>query len=75
MGRRGVSDIVGCLPGSGRMICVEVKTDRGRVTEYQQQFIEDVNRSGGLGFVARSVEDVRDKLETVGISSPQQRLF
>ena len=74
MGRKGVSDIIGCLP-DGRFLAVEVKTDRGRVSQFQEQFIQDVNRSGGLGFVARSVREVRDRLGTAGVKAKQRRLF
>lgn len=38
---------------------VEVKTDRGRATEEQKNFIEVVQRFGGLAGVARSVDDAR----------------
>lgn len=57
--RRGIADVLGCLP-SGRFIAIEVKAESGRVSEYQERFIRDVNRCGGLGFIARSVEDVRE---------------
>ena len=52
----GVADIIGCH--NGRMFAIEVKTERGRVTPYQQRFIDRVNDAGGLAFVARSIEDV-----------------
>lgn len=52
----GVPDIVGCY--QGRMLAIEVKTDRGRVSEHQQRFIDNINAAGGLAFVARSVDDV-----------------
>lgn len=56
--RNGVSDILG-VDGSGRFIAIEVKTVKGRVSENQKLFLEDINKHGGLGFVARSVDDVR----------------
>lgn len=72
--RRGISDILGCLP-DGRFIAVEVKAEKGRVSEYQERFIEDVNRCGGLGFIARSVEEVRERLSQVGVKPRQRKLF
>lgn len=36
---------------------VEVKTPNGRVTEAQQNFIDQVNKAGGIGGIVRSVED------------------
>ena len=73
MGRRGVSDIIGCLPG-GRFFALEIKTEKGRVSQFQEQFIQDVNKSGGLGFVARSVQEVRERLAAIGVK-PKQRGF
>ena len=56
MGEKGIADIIGCY--QGRMFAIEVKTERGCVTAYQQRFIDRVNDAGGLAFVARSIEDV-----------------
>jgi hypothetical protein len=50
-GATGVSDILGVLP-SGRFLAIEVKAAKGRVSPHQQQFIDNVNASGGLAFVA-----------------------
>lgn len=59
--KKGVSDILGLLPG-GRFLAIEVKARYGKVSPEQEQFINDVNKSGGLAFVARSVQDVIEKL-------------
>ena len=65
---KGVSDIIGILPkgvaasDGGRFLAIEVKRPGGRVSPHQQQFIDRVNRMGGLGFVAYSVEDVITRL-------------
>ena len=56
MGEKGISDIIGCH--NGRFLAIEIKTERGRVTPHQQRFIDRVNAAGGIGFVARSIEDV-----------------
>jgi len=56
MGEPGVSDIIGCF--NGRFLAVEIKAPNGRVSEHQQAFIDRVNAAGGLGFIARSVDDV-----------------
>lgn len=58
---RGVSDILGILPG-GRFLAIEVKRPSGVVSEHQQTFLNAVNQAGGAGFVARSLQDVIDKL-------------
>lgn len=64
---KGIPDILGILPagvagGPGRFLAIEVKTDKGRVSPDQEKFMELINRSGGLAFVARSVDDVIDTL-------------
>ena len=60
MGEKGVSDIIGCK--DGRFLAIEIKTAAGRVTPHQQRFIDRVNAAGGIGFVARSLEDVIEGL-------------
>ena len=60
----GVADILGILPG-GRLLAIEVKSPKGRVSPHQQQFIDEVNQRGGLAFVARSVEEVEQYLLAV----------
>lgn len=43
---------------------VEVKTERGRITVDQLNFIEQVRSAGGIAGIARSPEDARNLLET-----------
>jgi hypothetical protein len=56
-GCKGVSDILGILPG-GRFLAIEVKRPGGKATQLQQQFIDNVNDKKGLAFIAYSVDDV-----------------
>jgi len=62
----GVPDILGIY--KGKMLGIEVKTKNGKVSPAQQGFIDAINREGGLVFVARSVDDVMEKLE-LGVRS------
>lgn len=62
-GLKGVGDIIGMLP-DGRFLSVEVKTKTGVVSADQQFFIKRCERSGGLCFVARSIEDVKERLNS-----------
>ena len=68
-GLRGVSDILGIWPQTcshgkqGVFLAVEVKTDVGRVSEAQREFLKAVNDNGGLGLVVRSVDDLAKQLE------------
>ena len=61
---KGISDILGIW--EGKFMAIEVKTKIGRVSEHQVKFIDSVNDAGGLAFVARSVDDVIDKLGVRG---------
>jgi hypothetical protein len=60
MSTPGVPDIIGCF--KGRLIGIEIKSEKGVVSEYQKEFIDNINRAGGLAFVARSLEDVIEGL-------------
>jgi len=62
MSQNGVSDILGILP-KGRMLAIEVKTLKGKLSPKQQSFIDSINLRGGLAFVARSVEKVRQEVD------------
>lgn len=57
----GVPDILGIW--QGRMLGIEVKAPKGRLSESQHRFIDSINREGGLAFVARSIDDVIDGLD------------
>ena len=54
---RGVSDIIGVFP-SGQFVAIEVKTKKGRVSQHQKFFLDNINYMGGIAFVARSLDDV-----------------
>lgn len=61
-GMTGVSDILGVLEG-GRFLAIEVKKPGGHLSHNQQIFLYEVNKRGGLAFMASSIEDVELKLE------------
>ena len=61
-GKKGSGDIFCVLPG-GKFVSIEVKSAKGRVRESQKEFMKEVNEQGALAFVARSIDDVREKLE------------
>ncbi len=60
---RGMSDIMGILKDGARTLAIEVKTKTGKVAEHQQEFLDSVTRAGGIAFVARSVDDVVERLK------------
>lgn len=57
---RGVADIVGIFKGIP--LYIEVKSAKGRLSEHQKAFLDRVNQEGGIAFVARSVDEVRERL-------------
>lgn len=65
--KRGVSDILGLFKGTGRLICIEVKTPKGKISGDQLIFLNQVAMSGACAFVARSVEDVIKHLHDTSI--------
>jgi len=41
-----------------KALAIEIKTERGRLSEYQEKFIDRFKAAGGIAFVARSPGDV-----------------
>lgn len=66
MYRKGVADIIGILP-EGRLLAIEVKSQKGRLSPEQKIFLEEINTRGGVAFVARSVSDVEAQFLSRGI--------
>lgn len=60
MGTPGISDIIGCW--NGKMLAIEIKSEKGKLSPAQQTFLDNVNKNGGIGFVARSAMDVIQQL-------------
>lgn len=54
---KGIADILGIFP-NGKFLAIEVKTKTGRVSEDQKEFLDRINKMGGLAFVARGVDCV-----------------
>ena len=59
---KGSADLIGWVSPSGKFCAVEVKTPTGRATPEQINFIEAVNRDGGIAFIARSPEDALQQI-------------
>lgn len=58
----GASDLLGILAPTGRLVALEVKAARGRVSPDQQMFLDLVRRMGGFAAVVRSVDDARSAI-------------
>ena len=61
----GQADILCCM--KGRFIEVEVKTKTGRQSEAQKQRERNITRASGIYILARSVEDVQNRLMEEGL--------
>ncbi len=55
VGQKGISDIIGCW--RGRFLAIEVKS-KSKPTQFQLDFLYEINSRGGIGFVAYNLEDV-----------------
>ncbi len=53
----GSSDLICCVPPSGRFMALEMKGPKGKATDEQLLFIDQVRKHGGLAAVCHSVED------------------
>jgi len=60
-GFKGCPDVLGQLK-DGRLLCVEVKAQAGRLRPEQALFLERIRCAGGVAFVARDCRDVREQL-------------
>jgi Holliday junction resolvase len=58
---KGIADLYALK--NGRHVWIEVKTDRGRQSEYQEQFEQDIRDHGGRYIVARGIEDIEKYLK------------
>lgn len=56
LGTKGVPDILGIY--QGRFLGIEVKSETGILRPEQKQFLENIQKNGGIGFVARNLDDV-----------------
>lgn len=61
-GLRGLPDIMGFMPlgqlAKPQMFFIECKSQKGRVTKEQTEFLETARTYGHVAFVARSLTDV-----------------
>lgn len=65
-GKVGSSDIIGILP-DGRFLAVECKKPSGgKVSDKQKQFIEMINKNGGIGMIVHSAQEMIDLLKVLG---------
>lgn len=61
---KGVADVLGIW--AGKFLAIEVKVKGNYPTPEQKEFLANVNRLGGIGMIARSIEDVERELKLRG---------
>jgi len=64
-GRKGSSDIIGCLPG-GRFLAIEVKAPDGRLSPEQKEFLEKIRGLGGVALLVRGWRELDAGLREAG---------
>jgi hypothetical protein len=62
-GTAGIPDIIVCY--RGRFIAFEVKTATGKLTVLQAVTIKRILKAGGIALVVRSVEEVRQIMDSL----------
>lgn len=66
---KGLSDLIAVK--DGRVVFAEIKTPRGRLSEYQREFERELAAHGGEYAVLRSVEDAM-RLDKYGVSVQEE---
>ena len=66
-GKEGSSDITGIDPRTGRRIEIECKAPGKKLREGQRQFLDMVNRNGGIGLCVHSSEELEAGLKEAGV--------
>ena len=61
-GQKGSADILAVLPPLGRLIAVEIKAGKDRIRPEQQAWLDEIESKGGISIVARSIDDVMERI-------------
>lgn len=70
--RKGISDIIGWTP-DGKFFAVECKDKGGKLSLDQEQFLNKLNKAGGVGIVAYSLDDLINALDKYGYSNTTRK--
>lgn len=66
----GVADLM--ILWGGRLICMEVKTPKGKQSKSQKDWEQTITAAGGLYRVVRSVDDAKTLLDVIGCNKPKR---
>ena len=64
-GTAGIPDIIACI--GGRFFAFEAKTKDGKATKLQEATIRKIRAAGGVAWVVRSVDEVREIIEDMTV--------
>jgi len=54
----GISDILGYQKGTGKIVAIEIKVGRDKLSPYQVDFLDGIEKSGGYSFVVKTPDDL-----------------
>lgn len=64
----GIPDLIILLP-KGRIIFIEVKSEKGRISENQKMFHVELERLGHAVYIIRGVDDLKEILTGYGVTT------
>lgn len=73
LGNEGLSDIVGFHRLTGRMVAIECKQAKERISDAQREFLDTVERAGGIALIAYHVEDIAESLAAIARQEKHER--
>jgi hypothetical protein len=59
-GKKGMSDILGIHKDTGQLIAIECKVGYNKPSQFQKDFLEDINSRNGIAILAYKLEDVSE---------------
>ena len=66
LSHRGVPDIIGVIPGSGKGLFIEVKKPNGKLSSEQEAFLNEYALAGAITMRADNPQHVIDRLILAG---------
>lgn len=58
--KKGVADILAIMPPSGRLIAIEVKIGKDKLSPEQAGFLANIEHAGGLAYVAKDFQGFQE---------------
>ena len=61
----GISDVLGFNRTTGRIVAVEIKTGKDKLSPEQELFLQEVRSAGGIGIVAKTSLDFENQFNSI----------